>query len=273
MSDVHVTVWDETGGTGDPVLFVHGIVTWGTDPLFGFAAQRPLAARHRLLLMDRRGHGASPDTERGDYRVDAGDILDVLAETGGAHLVGHTYGAVAAMLAAARDPGLVRSLTLIQPAALQVAADHPVVAATLAAARASLEAMPPGLTPEAFLRATMESVGLPPAEETPERLRAAAASLREHPAWDGDLPVAPLADAPWPKLVIIGDWAEAPREYREKAGEAVMVTARVTAERLGARLLVVPGYYPHVQRPDLVNAALEELWGNSVDARDTGGPA
>ncbi|NUV48875.1 alpha/beta hydrolase, partial [Streptomyces sp. CAI-78] len=55
---VHATVWDHrlnpTGiAAGWPVVFVHGILTWGTDPRYGFAAQRPLAARRRLLLMDR----------------------------------------------------------------------------------------------------------------------------------------------------------------------------------------------------------------------------
>ncbi|WP_222720680.1 hypothetical protein [Actinomadura sp. HBU206391] len=45
-----------------------------------------------------------------------------------------------------------------------------------------------------------------------------------------------------------------------------MTCARVTAERIGARLLRVPGYYPHVQRPDLVNAALRALWGGEPPA-------
>jgi pimeloyl-ACP methyl ester carboxylesterase len=41
-----------------------------------------------------------------------------------------------------------------------------------------------------------------------------------------------------------------------------MACARVTAARIGARLLRVPGsgHYAHVDRPDAVNAALDDLW-------------
>jgi len=62
-------------------------------------------------------HIASPDLSGSpypsDYEVDARDVVDLLAA--GAHLVGHSYGAVVAMLAAATRPDLVRSLALIEP--------------------------------------------------------------------------------------------------------------------------------------------------------------
>lgn len=63
---------------------------------------------------------------RTDYDVDADDVVSLLGE--GTHLVGHSYGGVAAMLAAARRPDLVRSLCLIQPGSMRVADDHPVIA-------------------------------------------------------------------------------------------------------------------------------------------------
>jgi hypothetical protein len=44
------------------------------------------------------------------------------------------------------------------------------------------------------------------------------------------------------------------------AGEPLMITAEVIAERLGARLLTVPGFYPQVQQPEAVNEALARLW-------------
>jgi pimeloyl-ACP methyl ester carboxylesterase len=257
MADVHVTVW----GEGEPVVLVHGILTWGTDEAFGFGAQRPLADRFRLLVMDRRGYGDSPDIEHSDYRVDAQDIGDLLGD--GAHLVGHTYGAVAAMLAAAKRPEAVRSLALIQPGCLQVAADEPLVAEALEGARAGLAAMPDDMDAATYLKLSMKAVGMDPLEPTPRRLRAAATTMRERPCWDGDLPLAPLADGTYPKLVIIGDWSDTPALYREKAGVPVMITARVTAERIGASLLEVPGYYPHVQHPEIVNDALARLWAAS----------
>ncbi|HLI41654.1 MAG TPA: alpha/beta hydrolase [Streptosporangiaceae bacterium] len=263
MADVWVTVWDDTAGTGEPVLLVHGSTAWGTDPVLGFGAQRPLAGRFRLLVMDRRGYGASPDIERSDYAVDAADITGLLGQAGSAHLVGHSYGAVGAMLAAARRPETVRSLTLIEPGCYQVAADDPVVAAALRANRENHARLPRDLPPEVYLRAAADSAGWPPLDPTPERLRAAASALRELPCWEAQIPAGPLRDAPFPKLVIGGTWETAPALYRQRGGEPLMACARVTAERTGARLLRVPGasHYPHVERPGVVNDALCGVFG------------
>ncbi|OWA07071.1 alpha/beta hydrolase [Streptomyces sp. CS227] len=266
---VHATVWDgrpkPTGiAAGWPVVFVHGILTWGADPRYGFAAQRPLAARRRLLLMDRRGYGRSPDIARSDWAVDAEDIVGLLGA--GAHLVGHAYGGVGAMAAAVRRPDLVRSLTLIQPGALRPAERHPVVAEALARARAATAALPPDLTPAEFLREATESVGMETPEATPDRLRAAATTMAELPCWDANIDLAPLARAAFPKLLVSGDWEGAPEPYRTYAGLPLVACAGEIAEATGAAHLVVPGYYPHTQQPERVNAALEHLW----DAADQG---
>ena len=47
------------------------------------------------------------------------------SSTPGAHLVGHSYGGVIALLAAARRPELLRSLTVVEPPALRVARGKP----------------------------------------------------------------------------------------------------------------------------------------------------
>ncbi|MGA5005801.1 alpha/beta fold hydrolase [Streptomyces koyangensis] len=266
---VHATVWDDRpDSTANeprwPVVLVHGILTWGTDPRYGFAAQRPLAARRRLLLMDRRGYGRSPDIARSDWAVDAEDIVGLLGT--GAHLVGHAYGGVGAMAAAVRRPDLVRSLTLIQPGALRPAERHPVVAEALVRARAATAALPPDLTPAEFLRGATESVGMETPEATPERLRAAATTMAELPCWDADIALAPLARAAFPKLLVSGDWEGAPEPYRTYAGLPLIACAEEIAEATGAAHLVVPGYYPHTQQPERVNTALEHLW----DAADQG---
>ncbi|MGI5472831.1 alpha/beta fold hydrolase [Streptomyces sp. CA-132043] len=258
---VHVTVWGEENADRPPVVFVHGILTWGDDDRYGFAAQRPLAGRHRLLLMDRRGYGRSPDIERSDWAVDAEDVIGLLGAGGiGAHLVGHAYGGVGALAAAVRRPDLVRSLTLIQPGALRPAERHPVVAEALARARAATAALPAGLTPEEFLRGATESVGMATPEATPARLRAAAATMTELPCWDADIALGPLAEASFPKLLVSGDWEGAPEQYRKYAGEPLIACAAYLAEALAADHLVVPGYYPHTQQPERVNTALQELW-------------
>ncbi|MFF9315035.1 alpha/beta fold hydrolase [Streptomyces sp. NPDC014748] len=278
---VHVTVWDDrervgrdraraaaTGSTppAAPALFVHNIFTWGGDPTYGFAAQRPLADSRRLLLMDRRGYGDSPDTPRSDFDVDADDVLDVLggeasdARSGGAHLVGHGNGAVAALLAAARRPGLVRSLALVQPSAFTAAAHRPVVAALLDRVRDGAPGIPDGVTPEQYLRASTEGLGMAMPEPTPRRLRAVATSMRERPVWEADIPLEAIRDARLPVLVICGTWDGAPDAYREHVGRPLVAVAESLTDSLGGRLVRAPGYYPHTQEPAAVNAALREFW-------------
>lgn len=270
-STAHVTEWDETDGQGSPAVFAHGIFTWGTDPEYGFAAQRPLARTHRLLLLDRRGYGLSPDIppgRRSDFDADADDLVEVMqqaaaqaprAAAGRVHLVGHANGGLAAMLAAARRPDLVRSLTLIQPSAFRAAAGHPAVDRMLARVETAA-ATPPDLTPHQFLHASTEGIGLPVPEPTPDRLRAVATSMHERPVWEADPPLEPLATAPFPTLVVCGTWEDAPELYRSYVGEPIMAACASLAETLGADLLRVPGYYPHTQQPDAVNAALRKLW-------------
>lgn len=273
MATVHVTEWDLTGGAGSPAVFAHNIFTWGDDEAYGFAAQRPLADRYRLLLVDRRGYGQSPDTKRSDFETDAADLVEVLQEVdkagpghGGAHLVGHGNGGLAAMLAAARRPDLVRSLTLIQPAAFSAAAGHPVVAAMLERVK-GIPGVPDSVTPEQYLRASTEGLEMEMPEPTPQRLRAVATSMHERPIWEARTPVEPLRDAGWPTLVITGTWEDAPELYREYVGAPLVACAEAVAESVGGRLLRVPGYYPHTQQPAEVNRALRDFWAAADAAR------
>lgn len=263
--EVHVTALGAEAGT-PPVIFVHGSTSWGDDPEYGFAAQAPLAARFRLLLVDRRGYGGSPDAgERfaGDYLADADDIGELLGE--GAHLVGHSYGAVGVMIAAARRPEAVRSLTLIEPGCYQAAADHPAVAAALAANRAAYANLPE-LTPEQWLRAAAESAGMPPLEASERRLRAAATVLRERVCWEAGMPLPALRAAGFPKLVVSGAWESGPEPYRERGGVPLVACARVTAERIGARHVSIPGtgHYPHVEAPERLNEILAAFWAEAA---------
>lgn len=266
---VHVTTWrpaDPGRLDAVPAIFVHGVFTWGDDDAYGFAAQRPLAEERPLLLVDRRGYGRSPDTDRSDFDTDADDLVALLDTCpDGAHLVGHSNGGLAAMLAAARRPEAVRSLALIQPSALRAAADHPTVRDLLARAEAGAGShAPPDLDPAEFLRLSTEGMGMTMPEPTPERLRAVSTSMRERPVREADPPLQPLAAAPWPALVITGTWDDAPEEYRRYAGEPLLACADAVSERIGARRLRVPGYYPHTQRAAEVNAALRRLWRDSA---------
>ncbi|MCF3964870.1 alpha/beta fold hydrolase [Streptomyces fuscigenes] len=269
---VHVTRWGP-GEAGDAprVLLVHGTLSWGTD---SFREQRPLADRFRLELMDRRGFGRSPDIARSDYERDAEDIADALGS--GAHLVAHSYGAAGAMIAAARRPGAVRSLTLIEPSTLRVAGERPAVAAALARIREAFGERRAPMSPEEFLRHSTEEYGLPLPELTPGMLRATASAMGERPAWDADIPLAALGRAGWPKLVVNGTWESAHPGYRAFSGEALMACGAFVAERIGARHVRVPGcdHSPHRDRPGAVNRLLAGLWsGRSEHGTPAGAPA
>jgi pimeloyl-ACP methyl ester carboxylesterase len=274
---VHVEVVHGPDAVGPPAVFVHGVLSWGSDGHHGFGGQRRLGEVRAVHLVDRRGHGASPDVHRGpfrsDYTVDARDVVEVVERLDGAHLVGHSYGAVGVMLAAAGRPDLVRSLCLIQPGALRPAQDHPLIAEVLRRNRAATAELPADLTAEEYLRLSVEAVGMPVPEATPSRLRAAGAALRERPCWDAEVPLAPLALAPWPSLVIVGDWRGAPPDYRRLAGEPLKVAAEVIAREIGAELVTVPGFYPHVQQPELVNGLLTAFWDRADRDAATGGRA
>jgi pimeloyl-ACP methyl ester carboxylesterase len=96
MTDLSV----EAHGSGEHVILVHGSLATGSEE---WEAQQPLAEEgFRLLVVDRRGYGRSPSAEGEDFLRDAEDIAALM--DGGAHLVGHSYGGLGAMAAAARRP-------------------------------------------------------------------------------------------------------------------------------------------------------------------------
>ncbi|MBD0709371.1 MULTISPECIES: alpha/beta fold hydrolase [unclassified Streptomyces] len=102
------------GGSGPPVVLLHGLAghagEWDT-------AAAHLRARHRVVAVDQRGHGASErrprDRSRAAYVADVVAVVEQL-ELGRAVLVGQSLGGLTAMLAAAAHPGLVRALVLVE---------------------------------------------------------------------------------------------------------------------------------------------------------------
>ncbi|MER7459222.1 alpha/beta hydrolase [Micromonospora sp. NPDC126480] len=264
---IHVSVWGEPAPSA-PAILVHGTFTWGT---LAFAHQRPLARHRRLLLPDRRGFGTSPDLDGGDvtsdYRIDAEDILGLM--TGGAHLVGHSYGGTVAMLAAAAHPDRIRSLTLIEPCAHTVAADEPVVARAIEDGRRFMADARRG-TPEEYVDVAYGDRRRP--EPADRLLRAARTALHERPCWLADLPTEPLARLDVPKLVIVGGWETVPPGYLPGMADVMRAVCGRVAERIGARLVRVPGaaHEPHREQPDTVNALLAELWSGAPDGSGSG---
>src|SRR5919199_5991998 len=91
--DLHVTQWGDDGG--ERVVLVHGSMAAGAET---WHDQRSLAGAKHVVVPDRRSYGDSPDGD-GDFERDATDVADLLGS--GGHLVGHSYGGVVSLLAAA----------------------------------------------------------------------------------------------------------------------------------------------------------------------------
>lgn len=123
---MHVTRW---GQTGPQVVLVHGSAQGsrlGGDRHF-VAQQRLAEQAWQVLVPDRPGHGRTPSPGRPDDAEADGELVAALMDSEGAHLVGHSFGGCVALAAAARNPGRVRSLTIIEPAMAALAMDLPVV--------------------------------------------------------------------------------------------------------------------------------------------------
>lgn len=119
----------ELGDSGPAVVIVHGGVQGGLGggPAT-FDEQRALAKRGwHLRLVERPGFGESPSRGVDDMEADAEWIADLLGakQDGRAHLIGHSWGGAEALLAAARRPDAVRSLTLIEPALFPIVMTDP----------------------------------------------------------------------------------------------------------------------------------------------------
>jgi pimeloyl-ACP methyl ester carboxylesterase len=188
-------------GGGPAVVLVHGSIV-GREQTW--RAQRELAARWTLVLPQRPGFGASPALPRGDFEAEAPLIAELLGD--GAHLVGHSYGAVIALHAAALRPEAVRSLTVTEPGALRVAAGDPLVDQTIANGE-ELYRRRAEFGARDFVQLFRSGVGS--AHATPEQMpdwltRGAAHVMRERPPWESEPPLDALAAAPFPKLVISG---------------------------------------------------------------------
>ena len=199
MSDAGALAVTELG-EGPPILFVHGSIA-GAD--LTWKRQRPLAERWRLLIPSRPGFGGSPPLERNDFEAEAPLFADLLGD--GAHLVGHSYGAVIALFAAAERPEAVLSLTVSEPGSLKLAGTPE--GEELIANGERLYAARDQIAPAEFLRFFRAGTGSSrgtPGELPPELLRGAELAMAERPPWEADVPLDTLAAAAFPVLAISG---------------------------------------------------------------------
>ena len=237
----------ESWGSGVPVVLVHGSLATGADE---WQAQRPLAEEgFRLLVPDRRGYGRSPTARGEDFLIDAEDIAELMGD--GAHLVGHSYGGLGVLFAAARRPDATLSLTLLEPAAFSLGERHPAARTLVADVRGLWDQDFPD---EDWVIRFLQAVGSDPDALSPELIAAAVPLVsvlrRGRPIWEAELPLVPLASAAFPKLVVSGG---------HSAGFDAICDE--LAERIGATRMVIEGAGHEIQfTGGPLNDVLRRLW-------------
>jgi len=201
-----------------------------------WSGQKPLADRFEIVTPDRRGFPPGPDVERVDFEDEA-VWLERFLQAGRTHLVGHSYGGVISLLAAAAHPDRVRSLTVIEPPAFGVARGAPAVDEFMGRIEEHWTNGPSD--PAEFLRGFLGLVGssIPPGDFSPELLQGARTLMVERSPAEAVIPFDELARTPFPKLVVSGG--------HSPAFDAV---CNVLEERLGAERAVLPGAGHSVQR-------------------------
>lgn len=222
---------------------------------YRFLTPRLLRAGFRVVTVDLRGHGESDATFSDHERTSAGADLVALVQAldaGPAHLIGSSFGAAAAVWAAAEVPELVASATLVGPfvrdvpvplvqrLGMRVMLARPWAARAWVAWYAKLY---PGSKPDDFqaYRQALRRNLAEPGRVDALRAMATATSRDIDPRLD-------RVEAP--SLVIMGT---ADPDFADPAGEAHAV-----ANRLGGQVVLVEGagHYPHVQQPDTTAAAI-----------------
>ena len=245
---IHVNRW---GTTGPMVLVVHGGVQGG---LGGgprtFDKQKPLADKGwQLAVVDRPGFGQSASRGVDDMEADSVWIGDMLGDS--AHLIGHSWGGAEALLAAARRPEAVRSLTLIEPALHPLLMVHPRAATDPAIKMAGaqimklmMEVRTPGEYGMAFARGMGTEGDGPNAvaaafQNDPEQATRVGCALlqgRMAPPPVLQQAAATIARSGIPVLVISGGWSS-----------SFDTVGTVVAEMTGGRYVVVQASKHFVQ--------------------------
>jgi pimeloyl-ACP methyl ester carboxylesterase len=114
--DPKIAYYDSGGGVAGepPIVLVHGVTLRSEDWENVFPR---LATRYRVIAYDARGHGKSG--RAASYALDdlTSDLIRIVREIAKAPaiLIGHSIGGATALVAAAREPSLVRALVLEDP--------------------------------------------------------------------------------------------------------------------------------------------------------------
>ncbi|TPQ22936.1 alpha/beta fold hydrolase [Streptomyces sporangiiformans] len=240
----------EVHGEGPDLVLLHGV---GLDRGLWGPCLAALAARHRVLLVDLRGHGASPAAAAGLTLGELAEDVAALLE-GPTHVVGFSLGALVAQQLALTRPESVASLTLVSSVADRSAEERSAVAGRRRRAAEDFEAS---------ARATVERWFAPEWRvREPSRAEAVLGTLlaTDRTSYLACYDVFATADAAlWPRL---------PRIFAptlaitgaDDPGSTPEMTRRLAGQIPGARATVLPGarHLLPLERPgDLTRAILQ----------------
>lgn len=234
--------WYEVEGEGDPLVLLHGgMVTNDT-----WAMQRPdLAAKYRVYLPERRGHGHTPDIE-GPYHYEdvAGDTIEFLSTVvgGPAHLVGWSDGAIISLLVAIARPDLIRKIVVMGA--------NTVPASALPESAPMLEHMTADGPDLATFRAMYEAASPDGPDHWPVVFDKLIAMYRSEP----NIPERDLARIGARTLVLVGDDDMMSLEHTGALYRAIP----------NSELAVVPGasHALMMEKPTLVNSLILDFLDN-----------
>ena len=258
--------YEDSGGSGEPILFSHGLL-WNTAL---FAPQTAaLKGHYRCIAYDHRGQGQSADDTR--EAID----MDLLTEDavafikalnlGKVHFCGLSMGGFVGMRLAARHPELVRSLILCETSAdPEPPESAPKYARMNFVARwLGLRVVVPKVMPILFGKTALSD----PARSADREEWLRQLNKNRRSIWravNGVIrrdPIAPeLPNISAPTLVIVGE---------EDVATVPAKGERIVAGIANSTLVVIPkaGHSSTLEQPAAVNAAIQKF------LEDIGSPA
>jgi pimeloyl-ACP methyl ester carboxylesterase len=235
--------YTDLGSQGERVLLWHG----GASPALTWSRQYSLSSELRLRIPWRRGYAPSVPCALHDWEVDARDLLRIMP--GRVHVVGHSIGALSALVAAALAPERFRSLVVIEPP-FWIASHDPEVQQLAALSRAFMQGAPEARN--AFLALA----GLPTDHPETARIELGARKLRDPSEARPDLEA--LRSAQVPTAVVSGEHAR-----------GIEIVCDALGEALDAQRWRLSGAGHAVQRSPAFNGQLRELVASAARPTDT----
>jgi 3-oxoadipate enol-lactonase len=245
--------YEDTGGTGAPIVFSHGLL-WNTTL---FAPQvAALKDRYRCIAYDHRGQGRSADDASHAIAMetvtdDAAALIEAL-ELGPVHFCGLSMGGIVAMRLAISRPDLIRSLVLLDTTADPEPYKLKFKMMNIVARYFGL-----GVVCKAILPALFGKTALNDSARAAERLEwqqqlasnrrsiwRAVNGVLERKSIYGELHKIAV-----PTLVAVGD---------EDVGTPPALAERIAGAIAGAKLMVIPGagHGSTLEQPSIVTAAI-----------------